>query len=84
MKKIIESETAADLVEELQVTYIKASHTKAKLDFERLMRIAETAVIGHSEFRQAPSGKMNFADVIALLNDDSFKTLGPQSARGDL
>lgn len=84
MKKIIESETAADLVEQLRVTYIKASHAKAKLDFERLMRIAETAVIEHSEFRQAPCGKMSFADVMELMNDDSFRTLGPQSARGDL
>ena len=84
MKRIIESEAPADLVEELQMACIKANQTKAKLDFERQMKIAETAVIRHSEFRQAPCAKMSFADVIALLNDDYFKTLRPQSMAGDL
>lgn len=84
MKKIIKSEAADNLVGELQMACAKANQAKAKFDFERMMKIAETAVIEHSEFRQAPCGKMNFADVIALLNDDSFKTLGPQSMAGDL
>ena len=84
MKKNIESEATADLVKELQMACIKSNQVKSKLDFETLMKIAETAVIGHSEFRQAQSGKMSFADIMTLLKNDAFKELASTSMSGDL
>lgn len=84
MKKIIENEAAADLVKELQMACIKTNQVKSKLDFETLMKIAETAVIGHSEFRQAQSAKMSSAELMALLKNDAFKQLASKSMRGDL
>lgn len=84
MKKNIESEATADLVKELQMACIKSNQVKSKLDFETLMKIAETAVIGYSEFRQAQSGKMSFADIMTLLKNDAFKELASTSMSGDL